>query len=84
MSTTDIETQRIAFTPRTLISMFAAVIVIVSGYFVASERVNQHIDETNKRIDNVMMLYQSQENLIMSYRFRDSMEIDYLRQQLKK
>ncbi len=52
MATTDIETQRIAFTARTLTSMFIAVIVIVSGYFVASERVNAHIDETNKRIDD--------------------------------
>jgi Tfp pilus assembly protein PilO len=79
----DVDKTKIGFTPRSIISLIISVIVIVSGYFVASERTNERIDELDKKIETFNIVVQSQQELIMANRFRDSIEIDYLRKRLK-
>lgn len=70
--------------------VICSVTVIVSAYFIASQKIADKIAETNERIDNWVRVLESQQNLIMTNRARDSAEkafielqIEYLKDQIK-
>jgi len=85
-----IETLRLTLSLKTMVTIVIAVATLVSGYFMASERTNTKIDQTNQRIENLSRILESQQGLIITNRYKDSSEralielqIDYLRQEMK-
>lgn len=85
MTTTILETQRITLSLKTMWT------IVVSGYFIASQRIADKISETNERINNWTRVLESQQALIISNRYKDSVEkalielqIEYIRQEIKQ
>lgn len=91
MSNTIIEKHKITLSLRTLITIILAVATLVSSYFIASERTNESIRGTNRRIDNLSRVLEAQQDLIITNRYKDSSEralielqIEYLKKELFK
>ncbi len=82
MGTADIETLKIALSPRTIVVVLIGVISVVASYFIAAETVNSKIDDTNKRIDNNARVLESQQSLIMTNRYKDSLEKAFIQLQI--
>ncbi len=78
MASTSIETHKITLSLKTMVTVIASVVMIVASYFYAGERTNGKIDDTNKRIDNNSRLLESQQSLIISNRYKDSIEKDFI------
>jgi len=80
----DIETTKIALSIRTMITVIVSVITIVASYFITTDRINAKIDDTNKRIDNNSRLLESQQSLIISNRYKDSVEKNWIEYQIEQ
>ena len=80
--TTNLETHRLSLSLRAFVAVIVFVVGAVSSVFIASDKINKSIEQTNERIEQTNVLLQSQQNLIMSNRFRDSIERSVLQAQI--